>query len=44
MDKEGKVIGVISKKYLMSRGVPIAGVGFAVPSTVFKEAFGSYLE
>ena len=44
MDKEGKVIGVISKKYLMRRGVPIAGVGFAVPSTVFKEAFGSYLE
>ena len=44
MDKEGKVIGVISKKYLTRRGVPIAGVGFAVPSTVFKEAFGSYLE
>ena len=44
IDKEGKVIGVISKKYLMRRGVPIAGVGFAVPSTIFKEAFGSYLE
>lgn len=44
IDQEGKVVGVISKKYLMRRGIPIAGVGFAVPSNVFKEAFGSYLE
>jgi S1-C subfamily serine protease len=44
IDKEGKVIGIISKKYLMRGGVPIAGVGFAVPSSVFQESFGSYLE
>jgi len=44
IDKEGKVVGVISKKYLMQRGIPIAGVGFAVPSTNVKEAFGPYLE
>ena len=44
IDKEGKVVGVISKKYLMQKGIPIEGVGFAVPSTYVKEAFGSYLE
>ena len=44
IDEEGKVVGVISKKYLMQKGIPIAGVGFAVPSTYVKEAFGSYLE
>lgn len=44
IDEEGKVVGVVSKKYLMQKGIPIAGVGFAVPSTYVKEAFGSYLE
>lgn len=44
IDKQGKVVGVVNKKYLMQRGIPIAGVGFAVPSTYIKEAFGSYLE
>jgi S1-C subfamily serine protease len=44
VDEAGKVVGVVSQKFLAQKGVPISGVGFAVPSRHVKEEFGTYLE
>jgi S1-C subfamily serine protease len=44
VDESGKVVGVVSQKFLAQKGVPISGVGFAVPSACLKEEYGSYLE
>ena len=44
VDETGKVIGVVSQKFLAQKGIPITGVGFAVPSRHLKEEFGPYLE
>jgi len=43
IDGEGKVLGVINAKYLMKNGIPISGVGFAVPSGLLKEEYGTFL-
>jgi S1-C subfamily serine protease len=44
VDENGKVVGVVSQKFLAQQGIPISGVGFAVPSTQLKEEYGNYLE
>jgi S1-C subfamily serine protease len=44
IDKDGKVVGVVSLKYFMTKGIPVSGVGFAVPSGQLKEEYGIYLE
>ena len=44
VDETGKVVGVVSQKFLAQKGIPISGVGFAVPSRHLKEEFASYLE
>lgn len=44
VDESGKVVGVVSQKFLAQKGVPISGVGFAVPSACLKEEYGSYLD
>ena len=44
VDETGKVVGVVSQKFLAQKGIPITGVGFAVPSRQIKEEFGTYLE
>ena len=44
VDEKGMVVGVVSLKFLSRQGMPVSGVGFAVPSTQIKEEYGSYLE
>lgn len=44
VDEKGMVVGVISLKFLSQQGMPVSGVGFAVPSAQVKEEYGSYLE
>lgn len=44
VDERGKVVGVVSQKFLAHQGVPISGVGFAVPSIHLREEYGNYLE
>ena len=43
IDEEGKVIGVVSMKYAMQEGIPIAGVGFAIPSKYMVEEYSAYI-
>jgi S1-C subfamily serine protease len=44
IDDKAQVVGVVSMKFLSLKGVPISGVGFAIPSSDIKEEFGTYLE
>lgn len=44
VDENGMVVGVVSLKFLSQQGMPVSGVGFAVPSTQIKEEYGTYLE
>jgi S1-C subfamily serine protease len=44
VDENGMVVGVVSLKFLSQQGMPVSGVGFAVPSAQIKEEYGSYLE
>jgi S1-C subfamily serine protease len=44
VDESGKVVGVVSQKLLAQRGIPISGVGFAVPSDNLKEEYSAYFE
>jgi S1-C subfamily serine protease len=44
VDESGKVVGVVSQKFMAQKGIPISGVGFAVPSDHLKEEYSSYLE
>jgi S1-C subfamily serine protease len=43
-DENGMVVGVVSLKFLSQQGMPVSGVGFAVPSAQIKEEYGSYME
>jgi hypothetical protein len=38
------VVGVVSVKFLMTKGIPVSGVGFAVPSEQLQQEYGIYLE
>jgi S1-C subfamily serine protease len=40
VDERGRVVGVVTLKYMMRNGVPVSGVGFAVPSSSLLEEFG----
>jgi Trypsin-like peptidase domain/Domain of unknown function (DUF4124) len=44
VDENGGVVGVVSLKFLSQQGMPVSGVGFAVPSAQIKEEYGTYLE
>jgi S1-C subfamily serine protease len=44
VDENGMVVGVVSLKFLSKQGVPVSGVGFAVPSAQIKEEYGTYIE
>ena len=43
VDEKGKVIGVVSWKIVSQNGVPVSGVGFAVPSDYLVGEYGYYL-
>jgi S1-C subfamily serine protease len=43
VDEKGMVVGVVSLKFLSQQGMPVSGVGFAVPSAQIKEEYGTYL-
>jgi S1-C subfamily serine protease len=44
IDRNGRVVGVVSVKFLMTKGIPVSGVGFAVPSEQLQQEYGVYLE
>ena len=44
VDESGMVVGVVSLKFLSQQGMPVSGVGFAVPSAQIKEEYGTYME
>ncbi len=44
IDRDGKVIGVISWKLLSNNGIPVAGIGFAVPSDSILEEYRGYIK
>lgn len=44
LDEKGRVLGVVSLKYLSRDGLPVSGVGFAVPSKNLMEEFGHYIQ
>ncbi len=44
VDEQGKLIGVISWKIVSQNGIPVTGVGFAVPSEYMVKEYGHYLE
>jgi len=44
VDENGMVVGVVSLKFLAQQGMPVSGVGFAVPSAQIKEEYGTYTE
>jgi S1-C subfamily serine protease len=44
IDSNGQVVGVVSVKFLMTKGIPVSGVGFAVPSEQLQQEYGIYLE
>lgn len=44
VDDKGMVVGVVSLKFLSQQGMPVSGVGFAVPSAQIKEEYSAYLE
>jgi len=44
IDKEGKVVGAVSWKLLSKKGIPVTGIGFAVPSDYILEEYSGYME
>jgi S1-C subfamily serine protease len=42
IDKDGKVIGAVSLKLISNDGVPISGIGFAVPSEYILDEYRGY--
>jgi S1-C subfamily serine protease len=44
IDGNGQVVGVVSVKFLMTKGIPVSGVGFAVPSEQLQQEYGIYLQ
>jgi S1-C subfamily serine protease len=44
VDQNGMVVGVVSLKFLSQQGMPVSGVGFAVPSAQITEEYGAYTE
>ncbi len=44
VDVNGMVVGVVSLKFLSQQGMPVSGVGFAIPSAQVKEEYSTYIE
>jgi serine protease Do len=44
VDEKGKAIGVVSWKIVSQNGIPVTGVGFAVPSGYLLKEYGYYLK
>jgi S1-C subfamily serine protease len=44
IDKNGKAIGVVSWKLVSDKGIPVTGVGFAVPLEYLIEEYKAYME
>ncbi|MFC1495371.1 trypsin-like peptidase domain-containing protein [Thermodesulfobacteriota bacterium] len=44
IDKDGKVIGAISWKLLSNKGIPVTGIGFAVPSDYILKEYRGYMD
>jgi serine protease Do len=44
VDEKGMVVGVVSLKFLSQQGMPVSGVGFAVPSRQIMEEYGTFME
>ena len=44
VDENGMVVGVVSLKFFSQQGMPVSGVGFAIPSAQVKEEYGTYTE
>jgi S1-C subfamily serine protease len=44
IDEKAQVVGVVSMKFVSQKGIPISGVGFAIPSSDVEGEFGTYLE
>ncbi len=44
VDERAQVVGIVSMKFDSLRGVPISGVGFAVPSSRLLEEYRHFLE
>ena len=44
IDEEGKVLGVVSWKYITHKGIPVSGVGFAIPTSYLISEYSSYFE
>lgn len=43
IDKDGKVIGAVSWKLLSNNGVPVTGIGFAVPTEYILTEYRGYI-
>jgi len=44
IDEKGQFVGVVSWKYMSRGGLPVSGVGFAVPSSYILEEYGAYFD
>ena len=44
IDQNGNAVGVVNWKYLMRGGIPVSGLGFALPIECIIEEYGTYIE
>jgi S1-C subfamily serine protease len=44
IDEKGRVVGVVSWKYVKRKGIPVTGVGFAIPAGYVMEEYSSFIE
>ncbi|MFC1533685.1 trypsin-like peptidase domain-containing protein [Thermodesulfobacteriota bacterium] len=44
IDEKGKAIGVVSWKIISNKGIPVTGVGFAIPSGYLIDEYSAYME
>ena len=44
IDEKGRVVGVVSWKYVERKGIPVTGVGFAIPADYVIEEYGSFID
>lgn len=43
IDEKGQLVGVVSSKYVVKEGMPVSGVGFALPSSLLEREFSEYI-
>jgi serine protease Do len=44
VDERGDIIGVVSWKIVSQNGIPVTGLGFAIPSNYMAKEYHHYLE